>query len=209
MMVIASASAFWQETYGDWGTYLRYSPTFAQFPWPLHLWTSPVKCWWFIAGYAVFYSALYGLLIALTRVARNRWPSANPYLTASALALPVFYAFDLTFEATTTSRGYWNYGHTLGPSLHLGHGNFPLLWPILEQVPFIMLAGVALVWRDDADRDIFERIASRWSSRIAHPVRLAAVWVVAVNIAFLLLTTLPLLAMRWIFGPAAPFPGLG
>lgn len=205
LMVVASASAFWQETYGDWAAYLTYSPRFAHYAWGDTRWTSPIQCWWFIAGYAVFYPTLYGLLLTLARVVRERRPQANVYVAVTLLALPVFYAFDLIFEGTTTYLGYWTYGYTFGPAVHLGHGTFPLLWPILEQVPFIALAAIALVWRDDRGRDVFHRAVARLRPGPARAAALTGTWIVAVNVTFLALTTLPLMALRWVAGPDMPF----
>lgn len=203
-MVIASASTFWQETYGDWGAYLRYSDRFLQYQWPGEMWTASVKCWWFIAGYAVFYSALYGILNLGLRFVCKRFPDRNPYLAAVVLAFPVFYVFDLCFEATTTYLGFWTYLHTFGPALHVGNGTFPLLWPILEQVPFIAIASVAIVSRDEQQRDVFERLASRVSLGSHRFAALLGTWIVMTNVTFLLFTTLPILALRWLVGPDLP-----
>jgi hypothetical protein len=200
LMVLGAASASWQETYGDWGAYVRYSDRFVQFGWPSHLWVASVRCWWFIAGYAVFYPALYGLLTLATGLVRRRLPRQNLYVAAVLLAFPVFYVFDLLFEGTATYLGYWRYLHAFGPALHLGSSSFPLVWPILEQVPFIALAAVAIVWRDGHGQDVFERIASRLSSR-PQTGTLIAVWVLTTNAAFLVTTTLPIMALRWIAGP--------
>ncbi|MFL6024155.1 MAG: spirocyclase AveC family protein [Marmoricola sp.] len=204
LMVIASASTFWQETYGDWGAYVRYSDRFLQYPWPGEMWTASVKCWWFIAGYAVFYTALYGLLNLALKLVRVRFPDRKPYVTAILLAFPIFYLFDLCFEATTTYLGFWTYLHTFGPALHVGNGTFPLLWPILEQVPFIAMAALAIVSRDDQEQDLFERLASRVSSGPRRFAVLLGTWIVTTNVAFLLSTALPLLALRWIAGPDIP-----
>ena len=134
LMVLGAASASWQETYGDWGAYVRYSDRFLQFGWPSHLWVASVRCWWFIAGYAVFYPALYGLLTLATGLVRRRLPRQNLYVAAVLLAFPVFYVFDLLFEGTATYLGYWRYLHAFGPALHLGSSSFPLVWPTLHRL---------------------------------------------------------------------------
>ncbi|MFL6090182.1 MAG: hypothetical protein ACJ71Z_08590 [Aeromicrobium sp.] len=204
LMVIASASTFWQETYGDWGAYLRYSDRFLQYPWPSEMWAASVKCWWFIAGYAIFYPAVYGMLNLALKFVRNRFPDRNPYLAAVVLAFPIFYAFDLCFEATATYLGFWTYLHTFGPALHIGNGTFPLLWPILEQVPFIAVAAMVIVSSNDREQDIFEQLAARVSAGPRRLAMLLGIWIVTNNVAFLLFTTLPILVLRWIAGPDLP-----
>ena len=59
LMSFAAGTAFWQETYGDWGAYLLYSERFTHYGWGDTLWTSPVKPWWVISGYVAFYTPLF------------------------------------------------------------------------------------------------------------------------------------------------------
>lgn len=202
LMALASGTAFWQETYGDWGAYVLYSERFATYSWGNTMWAGPVRCWWWIAGYMVFYTSFYLGLLYAVQLVRDRWPNRNPYITAAFLALPAFYIFDLVYEGTTTGLGYWSYIYTFGPAAHIGNGTFPLLWPILEQVPFMALAAFALTWRNHDGEDVFE-IAARAVTRKA-PGQLAILtsWIVIVNIAFATTTILPIMAMRGLAGPA-------
>lgn len=206
LVALAAGSAFWQETYGDWGAYLLYSDRFSAYDWGHTRWSSPVQCWWFIPGYMVFYTSFFLGLTAAVKFVRHRWPDANPYILATLLSLPAFYVFDLAWEGTTTGLGYWSYLYTFGPALHLGNGAFPLLWPILEQVPFMALAAFALTWRNRDGDDVFE-IAARVVTRTA-PSQLAilASWIVILNVAFLTTTILPIMTLRWVAGP--PFAAI-
>jgi hypothetical protein len=202
LMTVAAGTAFWQETYGDWGAYCLYSARFLTYDWGHTVWSAPVRCWWFIAGYMVFYTSFFLGLTAAVKFARNRWPMANPYLTAALVSLPAFYVFDLVWEGTTTGLGYWNYAYTFGPALHVGNGTFPLLWPILEQVPFMALAAFALTWRNSRGQDLFELAAGFALRRRPGQIAILCSWIVILNAAFLTTTILPITALRWIAGPA-------
>ena len=106
-------------------------------------------------------------------------------------------------EGTAHGLGWWQYQYAFGPSMAVGTGHFPLLWPILEQVPFMVTAVFALTWRNGAGEDLFEVVA-RWVTRRA-PGQFAILmsWIVVVNVAFLVETILPLMVVRWLFGPAS------
>jgi hypothetical protein len=203
LMSVAAGTAFWQETYGDWGAYCLYSARFLTYDWGHTVWSARVRCWWFIAGYTVFYTSFFLGLIAAVRFARNRWPSANPYITAALVSLPAFYVFDLVWEGTTTGLGYWSYTYTFGPAMHVGNGTFPLLWPILEQAPFMALAAFALTWRNSRGEDVFEVTAGFVLRRCPGQIAILTSWIVILNIAFLTTTILPIMALRWIAGPAS------
>jgi hypothetical protein len=203
LMSIAAGTAFWQETYGDWGAYCLYSARFLTYDWGHTMWSAPVRCWWFIAGYVVFYTTLFQALIAAVDFVRDRWPHRNPYLMAALLSLPIFYVFDLVFEGTTVGLGYWNYEYVFGPSINVGNGTFPLLWPVVEQVPFMAVAVFALTWRDDRDEDLFEAAARFVFRRCSGQIAMLASWIVIVNVTFLTTTILPIMVMRLVAGPAS------
>jgi hypothetical protein len=203
LMSIAAGTAFWQETYGDWCAYCLYSPRFLTYEWGHTMWSAPVRCWWFIAGYVVFYTTLFQALIAAVDFVRSRWPGRNRYLMAALLSLPIFYVFDLVFEGTTVGLGYWNYEYVFGPSMNVGNGTFPLLWPIVEQVPFIALAAFALTWRNDRGEDLFAVAAHFVFRRRPGQIAMLTSWIVIVNVTFLTTTILPIMVMRWLAGPAS------
>jgi hypothetical protein len=202
LMAVATGTAFWQETYGDWGAYCLYSDRFHTYDWGHTVWTAPVQCWWFIAGYVVFYTTLFQSLIVAVEFVRNRWPHRNPYLVAALLSLPIFYAFDLVFEGTTVGLGFWNYEHVFGPAMNIGNGTFPLIWPIVEQVPFMAIAAFGLTWRNDHGEDVFALAARRVLRRAPGQFAVLTSWIVIINITFLTTTIIPLMVMRWIAGPA-------
>ncbi|MGZ5397301.1 MAG: hypothetical protein ACXWEI_18220 [Mycobacterium sp.] len=203
LMSFAAGTAFWQETYGDWGAYLLYSARFAHYDWGDTVWTSPVKPWWVIAGYVAFYTPLFLSLTATINYVRLRWPNRNEYLFAALLSLPIFYAFDLVFEGTTTGLGLWNYTYVFGPALSVGNGTFPLLWPIVEQVPFMAIAAFGLSWRNDRGETLFDVAAQRVLRRPPGQITILVSWILIVNVTFLTTTILPILLMRWVAGPAS------
>lgn len=203
LMSFAAGTAFWQETYGDWGAYLLYSERFTHYGWGETMWTSPVKPWWVIAGYVAFYTPLFLSLIAAVNFVRLRWPNRNEYLLAALMSLPIFYAFDLVFEGTTVGLGFWNYTYVFGPAVSIGDGTFPLLWPIVEQVPFMAIAAYGLTWRNDRGQSLFDVAAQRVLRRVPGQIAILVSWIVILNATFLTTTILPIMLMRWIAGPAS------
>lgn len=203
LMTVASASAFWQETYGDWGSYLLYSPRFARYGWGETIWTSPVRCWWFIAGYVFFYVSFFLALEKAFYVVKDRWPNSNPYMTTTIVSFPMFYLFDLIVEGAAHGFGWWHYQFAFGPTIAVGDGHFPLVWPILEQVPFMALVVFAATWRNSNGEDIFQLLARKVVKRRPGQLAILASWIVTLNVTFLLTTILPLMALRWLAGPAS------
>ena len=203
LMTVASASAFWQETYGDWGSYLLYSPAFAAYGWVETIWTSPVRCWWFIAGYVFFYVSFFLALEKAFYVVKDRWPNSNPYIMTTVVSFPMFYLFDLIVEGAAHGFGWWHYQYAFGPTIAVGYGHFPLVWPILEQVPFMALAVFAATWRNGNGEDIFELLVGKVVRRRPGQLAILASWIVTLNVTFLLTTILPLMVLRWLAGPAS------
>jgi len=204
LVAVASGTAFWQETYGDWGTYLLYSPEFATYTWQDTIWTSPNNCWWFIPGYIFFYSTFFFALEKAFHGVKQRWPDSNPYIVTTVVSFPMFYVFDLMLEGAAHGFGWWHYQYAFGPTVAVGEGHFPLLWPILEQVPFMVLVVFALTWRNaDGDDDVFELMARKVMRRKPGQISILVSWIVTLNLTFLLTTILPLMALRWLAGPAS------
>ncbi|WP_328354926.1 spirocyclase AveC family protein [Mycobacterium sp. NBC_00419] len=204
LVAVASSSAFWQETYGDWASYVLYSDRFWTFTWGDTAFTGPVRCWWFIAGYVIFYGLLFVQMEVVVNYVRKRWPTRNPYILAAAVSFPVFYVFDLILEGFATGLGLWHYTHILwGPGLTVGHGAFPLVWPIVEQVPFIALVAFAMMWRSAEGEDVFELTARVVLRRKPGQLAILVSWVVLFNVAFLTTTILPQMLARLLFGPAS------
>lgn len=209
VMCAAAGSMFWQETYGDWGSYVQYSSQFATYDWQGGRLTGPVNCWWFIPGYVVFYVELFGALILAVKFVRYRWPHRNPYTLGVLLSFPIFYVFDLCFEGTTVGLGYWNYEYAFGPAMSIGQGSFPLIWPIVQQVPMLALVAVALTWTNGRGDDVFEATARTILRRPPGQFAVLLSWVVLLNAAFMVTTISVQMAAHLFVGPAHalfPFP---
>ena len=160
-----------------------------------------MKPWWVIAGYVVFYTPLFLSLIATVNYVRRRWPNRNEYLLAALLSLPIFYAFDLVFEGTTVGLGFWNYTYVFGPALSIGSGTFPLLWPIVEQVPFMAIAALGLAWQNYRGENLFDVAARRAVRRAPGQIAILVSWILIVNVTFFTTTILPIMLLRWVAGP--------
>lgn len=204
LITVASASAFWQETYGDWGSYVLYSDRFWTFNWGDTAFTGPVRAWWFIAGYVIFYGLLFFQMGVVVTYVRKRWPESNPYILAALVSFPVFYLFDLLLEGFATGLGFWHYTEIIwGPGLTIGNSTFPIFWPIIEQVPFIALIAFAMMWRDSQGEDVFEVAARKVLRRKPGQVAILTSWIVLFNVAFATTTILPQMLVRGLFGPAS------
>lgn len=180
-----------------------YSPTFATYGWGDTIWTSSVRCWWFIAGYVFFYTTFFIALEQAFYFVRDRWPDRNPYLTTAVLSFPMFYVFDLLLEGAAHGFGGWQYQYAFGPAMAVGQGHFPLMWPVLEQVPVMVLAVLALTWRNANGEDVFELASRKVLRRNPGQFAILTSWVLLVNATFLLTTIFPLMGLRWITGPAS------
>jgi hypothetical protein len=205
LALIAGTTAWWQEWYGDWGSYLLYNPHFRLLPWHSSLWTTPNKPWFVIPAYGWYYATIFPLmLLAISRVRQAR-PNWNRHLTTVLVALGLFYAWDLVVEGSAATFGWWSYSHALGAALNSSKGTFPLLFPIL----LFCLFGVVVTWimdqRDDRGRFRLEtvtgvvRIREGWRREVGR----AGAWVAMLNIAYIACLIAPLVLWRDVWGPAS------
>jgi hypothetical protein len=205
LALIAGTTMWWQEWYGDWGSYLLYNPHFRLLPWHSSLWTTPNKPWFVIPAYGWYYATIFPLmLLAISRVRQAR-PNWNRHLTTVLVALGLFYAWDLVVEGSAATFGWWSYSHALGAALNSSKGTFPLLFPIL----LFCLFGVVVTWimdqRDDRGRFRLEtvtgvvRIREGWRREVGR----AGAWVAMLNIAYIACLIAPLVLWRDVWGPAS------
>jgi len=210
LALIAGTSMWWQEWYGDWGSYLLYNPHFALLPWHHTPWTTPNKPWFVIPAYGWYYAIIFPLMLAIIGRVRRARPAWNRLrwkqaLTAVVVSLILFYAWDLTVEGAASALGWWSYTHPIGPTLNSTKGTFPLAFPIL----LFCLFGVVVTWiidqRDDLGRFRFEvaagtyRLAAGWKREVAR----AGLWIVMMNLAYIVCLIGPLIIWRHIGGPSS------
>ena len=98
------------------------------------------------------------------------------------MSFPLFYVFDLALEGCAHGFGWWQYQYAFGPSMSIGTGHFPLLWPILEQVPFMALAAFALTWQNRHGEDLFEAGAHFVIRRKPNQLTILASWIITINV---------------------------
>ena len=205
LALIGGTTMWWQEWYGDWGSYLLYNPHFRLLPWHSSLWTTPNKPWFVIAAYGWYYAAIFPLmLVAISRVRRAR-PNWNRHLTGIGVSLVLFYAWDLLVEGSAAAFGWWSYSPVFGAALKSSKGTFPLLFPILA----FCLFGVTVTWiidqRDDLGRFRFEtaagvlRIREGWRREVGR----AGAWIAMLNLAYAILLMAPIVLWRDVWGPAS------
>jgi len=150
VFLIAITTCFWQETYGDWGAYVLYDHHLAQMPWGSWPFTAPSKPWGILGGYTWF-QGLWGLFCAFfIFLAARKLPKWNTYIVAVLVTIPIWYLWDVAIEYSNVRAGVWSYIAPYWPVLHSEKGTFPLLWPILEQIPFNAFTAwiVFRLWRD-------------------------------------------------------------
>jgi hypothetical protein len=205
LALVAGTSMWWQEWFGDWGSYLIYNPKFHLIPWHTSLWTTPNKPWSVIPAYGWYYAIIFPFILFVVSRIRQARPTWNRHLTTITVALVLFYAWDLAVEGVASQMGWWSYTHTFGPALNSSKGSFPLLFPILVFCLFGVVATWIMDQRDDRGRFVFEamvgvpRVAEGWRRETAR----AATWVVTLNGLYVVLLIAPVVFWRQVWGPVS------
>src|SRR5437588_1052308 len=205
LALIAGTTMWWQEWYGDWGSYLLYNPHFRLLPWRSSLWTTPNKPWFVIAAYGGYYAVIFPLMLALIARVRSARPTWNRHVVAIGVSLVLFYAWDLLVEGGASVLGWWSYTDVAGAAIHSSKGTFPLLFPILLFCFFGVVATWILDQRDDLGRFRFEvvagvgRVREGWRRELGR----AGAWVVLFNGLYVVCLIAPLVAWREVWGAAS------
>jgi len=205
LLLIAGTSMWWQETYGDWGCYLLYSPDFALIPGWGHLsYQSPNQPWALIPAYGWFYAAYFTLVAAAGGAVHRRWFPRHSLMRVTAIVgTLIWYVYDIVIEGVATRMGWWDYTAAIGPVWTSARGDFPLVYPIIEQIPFMIVVPCLLLARDALGRPLLDKpfagLAAGWQRE---SVRLLS-WIIAFNVGFGLFLILPLVLIRAAFGPAS------
>lgn len=205
LAMIAGTTMWWQEWYGDWGSYLIYNEDFALIPWGSTLWTTPNKPWSLIPAYGWYYAvALPGTLWLVGRLRQIR-PTWGRVTTVVVVVLPIFYIYDVIVEVLGTYWGWWSYTESVGPAIHSAKGTFPLLFPLAFVCLFVVSAVLLIDNRDDRGHPRFEgwfgvtRVRAGWPQELTR----VGVWIVVFNVTYLVTLIGPLVAIRELFGPSS------
>lgn len=134
---LAATSMFWSETFADWGSYVLYDSALPQMPWGDMAFTAPSKPWGIMAGYCWFYLLWAFATRPLLRLAARRLPNTDDAWLALLVAVPAWYVWEIAIEFSMAAGGVWSYVQPFGPALHSSNGTFPLVWPLINQIPFM------------------------------------------------------------------------
>ncbi|KAF2500946.1 hypothetical protein BU16DRAFT_533687 [Lophium mytilinum] len=133
LFLFNSLICYWQETIGDWGQHLIYSPRFMRhhlLEWlPIKSPNDPI----FVPfAYAVYWTAHSIMLMQLAPILQRYFKRMTLLQAVLVLSLPLNYSFDIVVEGFCTYMGYWTYDPGMGPVIKWSTGGRqPLTWPIL------------------------------------------------------------------------------
>jgi hypothetical protein len=202
LVLIAATSAFWQESFGDWGAYLAWNPAFARLPlWGEMAFTTPVKPLFIPFSWGWWFAISIPLLVLLVRWLRGKFPGVSILALAMLTAFPLFLAYQINVEGTSVANGWWTYDAVVGPALESNKGRLPLIFPLLIGL-WAGLFVAMLAKRDDDGYMAFEL-------RFGIPARpagwrreMARAWgmIVLFQITFFIINIGPAIIGRLLFG---------
>lgn len=212
LVTVSGLTMWWQEWYADWGVYLLYSPKLDLMKfWGATQWASPNKPWCMPLAYAWFYGTIFVGMNATIQWVRRKRPSWPLIAVVLIVAVPFFYLWDLFVEGIATGLGWWTYFDAVGPTIRYGHTNMPLLHPLLVFTVYGTL--VAYLFARAAPQQgpnykpQFEslagvdRLPARWRRETAR----LGLYVVVMNMMFFVFMSIPMIAIREIWGHANPY----
>jgi hypothetical protein len=123
------------------------------------------------------------------------------------IAVPFFYLWDLFVEGVSVGLGYWTYFDTFGPSITFASTAISLVHPLIIFTIYGVVAAYILSDRDENGHARFESIFRVKSVRTGwrrESVRLIA-YVVVMNLTFFIFMSVPMIAVRELFGHANTF----
>jgi Spirocyclase AveC-like len=207
LVTVSGATMWWQEWYADWGVYLLYSPKFHLMPWGATQWASPNKPWFMPFAYAWYYGLIYvGITVAIFALRRTK-PRLGKLSSVLIIAVPFFYLWDLLVEGVSVGLGYWTYFDTFGPTIVFASTAISLVHPLIIFTIYGVVAAYLLSDRDDNGHARFEsvfRVASVRPGWRRESVRMVA-YVVVMNLTFFIFMSVPMIAVRELFGHANAF----
>jgi hypothetical protein len=207
VMFLATTSMWWAEPFGDWGAYVLFNPELPRMPWPQMAYTSPHKPWGIIPGYGWFFIGFAALAYLGARRLTARKPDLSPALASLLVTIPMWYFWEIFVEYTAGAAGIWTYEYAFGPVLHAPKGDFPLVWPLVAQIPFMALLTWLLIRQDPRgltpiDRGIPAGLARQDGAGFHWKFNLArlAIWALVINLTWAL-SMASVVLVRVLWGP--------
>lgn len=203
LFCIGALSFFWQEFYADWATYLAWSPAFHMMPWgPTH-WTTPHKPWFVVLNYPLFYGFAFTLMLALSRAAIRKFPSANLLLICFLTAGPLLALINFALEVGAVANlGMWSYVDTIGPTWSTAVGQQPILYPNAPLGIFGAILTYFILRRGRDGHPQFEQLThpERFAPGWSREGMRALSWIIVCNLAYWFAFSFPLIIVRELFG---------
>jgi hypothetical protein len=150
LISICSAMTWWMETFGDWAQHLSYSPEFRHYTltWK---WSAPHNPMWMPMMYAAYWVAHAWAILRIAQWAGRRW-GWSLEKAMLVLTIPVTWIWNFVIEGGAAYMGWWSYDPGIGPTIDMGRGNWPLLWPMTLMFGWINLIAYVVGFPEDDDR---------------------------------------------------------
>jgi hypothetical protein len=193
LIFLSATTLFWQEFFSNWGAYLVYSPKFPLMAWDAPF-ASPNKPWFMIASYGNYYVFIFSLMLWAMAKLRNRFTGMSPFMAALLIGTPLFYAFNIAFEAPATTNGWWAYMKSPGPHF----GNYPLLFPILPYSLCGVIMATVLSLKTDKGVPVIENVAWVQNMRAGFGREFSRflIWSINMNLMYWFLLCVPVTLFR-------------
>lgn len=202
LLLLAASLSVGQLLVSDWGAYAAWNPQLIKWPFALHLpFTTPHKP----LALPFIWGCMVGLVLplAMTIILLIRKVVRLPFwLLSLVIAVPLFWAALVYGDLQASTHAWRSYEQTLGPVLYTDRGVVPYLWPAGL---YAIWAGI-MVWlalQKDEDGDGFQILifgVYRISPKFLREAAGFIVFYLIFNVTFLIVVTIPLVAVRLLFG---------
>ena len=187
---------------GNWVTFAVFDPRTPHFPldW---VWVNnaplvePVIA--MLGGYPMYYLLVPLGLVALfrravqPRLGPDSWGVRHPMAATVAFAVAVAIPIDIAAQLVWVRAELFTYSEGVGPSLHWGHANFPIVFGVVDL--WMIAWTAALLQRDDTGRSrVLARLARRVPLRTAGDLSSSGRQILAGSVLLLILLATPLTA---------------
>jgi hypothetical protein len=160
IIFLSVAGLTWLDPPANWATFTVYDPQFLHLPttWAWMRLAPDVEPIIVVAAYPMYY-----FLISLVGYAACRrfvlrpardgsWVSRHPLWTIFGVASVVGLMWDIPIELFMQRTHMYLYSQAIGPRLHWGHAQLPVVWTLLTWPPIAVIA--VMLHRDDTGRSL-------------------------------------------------------